>query len=839
MRRISACILIFGLFAAFGATAAETTTPITDWLQLGPTPTALPAFADEAKGAFGMKDLMAFPGRDVARLAPRAGSGGWTAVRTSEQALTFDAPAPADVWLASYLATDRFGTARLTLTSAHMLGAWLDGEKLDLEKEDEAASVDLEMQTGTHLLLVRCLRDPGVESPWTISATVSVDGDSAPAVSAGTDPARGVQIRDILDAPKIGNVAVSADGKLAAVTLGAYGPSGDRESWIEIRDTKTGESRLVWRGAVDAASLRWLPSGNRFSYTSRSDGKTTVWVYDLDTNHVEAAVRDVEDFGGYRWNPAGGSLVYSFDVEPEKDDGPARRLRAIEDRWPWFRDRQYLVEVSWPEGRSRRLTAGDVSVGSWSFSPKGTHLLFIRSYPDPLERPYSTAELWEMDLGTLAVEKILDERWMDDAFYGRDRDTLLILASPSAFDGLGRDLPYGVVPNDYGGQVYLYDRKTAEATPLSVDYDPTVQNARWHSSGKIVAQVLDKQYVHLATCTLKGKWESLDSGVETISDWSLAPDGNTAMVVGTGAATPQKLYAVDVKRDRARLLMDPGRDRYETVEFGRVEPFACRLDNGEELDGRVHYPLHYDPSRKYPVIVYYYGGTSPITRDFGGRYPKNVWTSRDYFVYVPNPSGALGYGQEYSARHVNDWGRLTAGEVIEGTRKFLEAHPAADSENMACIGASYGGFLTMYLITQTDMFETAVSHAGISSISSYWAEGYWGYAYGARALANSFPWNDRELYVEQSPLFNADKINTSLLLLHGARDTNVPRGESDGLYIALKMLDREVEYVRIDDQDHHILDHEKRIVWNDTILAWFAKKLKGQPAWWDSMYGDE
>ena len=90
--------------------------------------------------------------------------------------------------------------------------------------------------------------------------------------------------------------------------------------------------------------------------------------------------------------------------------------------------------------------------------------------------------------------------------------------------------------------------------------------------------------------------------------------------------------------------------------------------------------------------------------------------------------------------------------------------------------------------------------------------------------------------MEQSPLFHADKITTPLLLLHGDSDTNVPVGESDQLFTALKLLGREVEYVQIRGQDHHILDHEQRIVWNDTILAFFAKYLKEQPEWWEAMY---
>ena len=207
-----------------------------------------------------------------------------------------------------------------------------------------------------------------------------------------------------------------------------------------------------------------------------------------------------------------------------------------------------------------------------------------------------------------------------------------------------------------------------------------------------------------------------------------------------------------------------------------------------------------------------------------------------YVVYVTQPSGTIGYGQEFSARHVNAWGIKTADDIITGTKKFCEAHPFVNPKKIGCIGASYGGFMTQYLQTQTDIFAAAVSHAGISSISSYWGEGYWGYGYSAAASANSYPWNNKELYVEQSPLFHADKINTPLLLIHGTVDTNVPIGESIQMFAALKILGKEVEFLQVEGENHGIADFKKRMAWKKSIFAWFAKWLQDDPAWWDSLY---
>jgi dipeptidyl aminopeptidase/acylaminoacyl peptidase len=130
-----------------------------------------------------------------------------------------------------------------------------------------------------------------------------------------------------------------------------------------------------------------------------------------------------------------------------------------------------------------------------------------------------------------------------------------------------------------------------------------------------------------------------------------------------------------------------------------------------------------------------------------------------------------------------------------------------------------------------------VSHAGISSIASYWGEGYWGYSYSGVASAESFPWNRQDIYVDQSPLFRADRLRVPLLLTHGEADHNVPVGQSDAFFVAAKLLGKTVEFVRIAGQDHWILDHAQRQRWSETILAWFDRWLKDEPEWWDALYG--
>ena len=236
------------------------------------------------------------------------------------------------------------------------------------------------------------------------------------------------------------------------------------------------------------------------------------------------------------------------------------------------------------------------------------------------------------------------------------------------------------------------------------------------------------------------------------------------------------------------------------------------------------------------MIVYYYSGTTPTDRSFFHPYSMHLYAAQGYVVYTLQPSGTIGFGQEFAARHVNAWGIQTAEDIITGVKKFYDDHSFVDKAKVGCMGASYGGFMTMYLQTRTDIFAAAVSHAGISALSSYWGEGFWGYSYSAAASAYSFPWNNPKLYVEQSPLFNADKINTPLLLLHGKVDTNVPIGESIQMFAALKLLGKQVDFIQVEGENHGISDFNRRIAWKKSIFAFFAKWLKDEPQWWEAQY---
>ncbi len=833
---------------------------INEWLQLGPLDMPLPALHNEK---FDLKALLKFQAVDIQQWQPKNGA---TISWHSEKALTWNAAksngemeatlnseknkTPQITYLAAYLEVTRWTKAELEVRSPHLLAVFLDGGRIATKETSEqeaeeakTATHTLKLETGKHLLVIKALRDPENTSRWTVSAKLDIDetfGETA--FSINTSPRQVMNIGHLVDSPQISGVSISADGQLAAVSLRQTKPGSDKsESWLEIRNTADGSLVQTYRGGTALGTITWAPQGNKFAYTETGSDKTTLWIIDLDTGSSNPILRDIKAFEGFTWAPDGNFIIYSLAETPEKDERGVKRLTSPRDRWPSFRTGSFLYRLDLPEGTRQRLTAGALSTYLGSISPDGRKLLFTQTVDDFENRPYTKTSLSVLDLADLSTETIAEGPWLGAAKWSPDGKSLLITGPPRLFGELGVNVPAGMIANDYDTQAYLFDLASGKPEAITRNFDPAIDNAVWDNRGNsIYFLVTEGEYNRIYNYSLKSKkYNKIETDVEVVNAFDLAKSNSTLAYYGSNASTPPRAFSINLKTGKNILLTDPGASEFQDVTFGEVKRWTFKNARDVEIEGRVYYPPNFDPQKKYPCIVYYYGGTAVVGRDFGGRYPKNLFAAQGYIVYVLQPSGAPGFGQEFSAYHVNDWGNIVAEEIISGTKAFLKAHPFVDEKRVGCIGASYGGFMTMTLVTKTDLFATAISHAGISALSSYWGEGFWGYLYSSVATANSFPWNRKDIYVDQSPLYNADKVNTPILLLHGDVDTNVPPGESDQFYVALKLLGKEVEYIQVADQNHHILDYKKRIIWQKTIFAWFDRFLKDQPQWWEELYPGE
>lgn len=834
-------LLFIPLILAFitSITFAQTNVPCDKWKISSIYTMAKPAFSDRnSVDNKGYKDADLLKSSQI--LTPSDVSN-WQDYTCSNDSVLAGVNAPYQlVQLCGFVEGDRYTKHRLNIYSNGLFEVYLDGKKVKSQTfaTDKTIKTDLTLTTGKHHIVVRLL---SLQDNLKFVATLTPkDKESEANIAWTTDPKRGLNFSDIMNGEYFASPQISPSGKYLLLSVNeTIKGSGKSTRATKIYDLEKRKNIFVVRNGASLGA-KWLPKSDKIYYTVKKGNASDLYVYDIATSNETLLASEVENLGRVSWSPIEDFVIYSRSESGDKV-GDLKRIFGNEDRLPYFRSRSFLYCLDVKTGLVKPLTAGFLSTYLQDIKPDGSKILISTSQRDYTEVPFSKQNLYEIDIQTLALDTIWTNKlYSGSCQYSPDGTKLLVQGSPETFGQLGVNVSEGRIPNSYDSQLYLYDIASQKVETLTKDFDPSISTVYWGAKDQVYFTATDKDCEQLYNLDLKKRaFTKIVVPVEVIGSIDFDSNASAAVFTGQSITTPNQLYSINLNNRKSTLIAQPKADLFKDIEFTTTEEWDFTNENGDNISGRVYYPKDYDPLKKYPLIVYYYGGTMPTTRTLGGRYPKNIWAANGYMVYVLQPSGAIGFGQDFSALHVNGWGRDAIDDIIDGTKKFLEAHPSADADNVGCIGASYGGYTTMMLQTRTDIFKTAIAHAGISDISSYWGEGYWGYSYSTGATKGSYPWNRKDIYVDNSPLFNADKFQNSILLIHGTADTNVPVGESLQFYAALKILDKDVEMILVDGEDHHIKEYHKLEKWYETIVAWFDKKLKNQPEEFEDMYPEK
>jgi len=746
--------------------------------------------------------------------------------------------------LASFCVSNTQRTkATIAVEGLEQYRLFVDGEQVAVNG-DKAETI---LTPSQHTVVIKYLTRKNASSDKkSIKLTVTA-ANGAPLSVGDAAAKRAYNIYDVICAPNYPSVSISPNGKFIVVRKIWVDRKGNNHSISELRNSQT--NRVM---ATFEENVKWMPSSNKLYFTQKAsdssiageekqDGTLQLITINPLTMEREVLAANIPD-GWFQFTPDEKTLIYTLYTEGRKKDAQVYDVKEPDDRQPGWRSRSYLAKFDLASGVLQPLTFGYHNVYLNDISADSRYLLIGKSEERLTKRPTTLNSYYRLNLNDMSVETLIKKgEFLNSAQFSPDGKSILVTGSPEAFNGIGKNVEEGQTPSMIDTQLYLMTLSDKKVRPLTRDFNPNVQSVEWSKvDGNIYFTAEDKDCVHLFQLNPKsGKFTLLKTPEEYIKSFSLASSAAEMAFSGQSASNADRLYKMNTKALKSQLVDDLSARELKDVELGECKAWNFVNSRGDTLCCRYYLPPHFDAAKKYPMIVNYYGGCSPTSRMFQSRYPHHVYAAMGYVVLVVNPSGATGFGQKFSARHVDTAGEGVAEDIISSTQAFCDEHAFVNRKKIGCIGASYGGFMTQYLQTKTDLFAAAISHAGISDHTSYWGEGYWGYSYSEVSMANEYPWTNKHLFVDQSPLYNADKIHTPLLFVHGTADNNVPVGESIQLYTALKLLGRPTAMVLVDGQDHHIIDYEKRLKWQNTIFAWFAKWLQDDASWWTEMYGDE
>lgn len=754
--------------------------------------------------------------------------------------------------LASFCVSNTQRTkATIAVEGLEQYHLFVDGEQVEVNG-DKAETI---LTPSQHTVVIKYLTRKNASSDKKSIKLTVIAANGAPLSVGDAAAKRAYNIYDVICAPNYPSVSISPNGKFIVVRKTWVDRKGNNHSFSELRNAQT--NRVM---ATFEESVKWMPSSNKLYFTQKAsdssiageekqDGTLQLITINPLTMEREVLASHLPE-GWFQFTPDEKTLIYTLTTEGRKKDPQVYDVKEPEDRQPGWRERSNLAKYDLASGILQPLTFGYHNIYLMDISADSRYLLIGKGEERLTKRPTTLTSFYRLDLGSMnasgattpKVETLIEKgEFLNSAQFSPDGKSILVSASPEAFNGIGKNVEEGQTPSMIDTQLYLMTLSDKKVRALTRDFNPNVQSVNWSKvDGNIYFTAEDKDCVHLFQLNPKsGKFTLLKTPEEYIKSFSLASSAAEMAFSGQSASNADRLYKMNTKALKSQLVDDLSARELKNVELGECKAWNFVNSRGDTLCCRYYLPPHFDAAKKYPMIVNYYGGCSPTSRMFQSRYPHHVYAAMGYVVLVVNPSGATGFGQKFSARHVDTAGEGVAEDIISSTQAFCDEHAFVNRKKIGCIGASYGGFMTQYLQTKTDLFAAAISHAGISDHTSYWGEGYWGYSYSEVSMANEYPWTNKHLFVDQSPLYNADKIHTPLLFVHGTADNNVPVGESIQLYTALKLLGRPTAMVLVDGQDHHIIDYEKRLKWQNTIFAWFAKWLQDDASWWTEMYGDE
>ncbi len=745
---------------------------------------------------------------------------------------------------ASHLRAERFAKGKLKLVSSPRADVILNGDvkisktTADSVPGEQSADIELLPQQD-YSLIVNVLTmpdDPG-KPEFRLEFVPDKDFESVK-VSSGADMDRRVSPLSTMQGERVSSMALSPDGKYLLTRYREVISAEESRKRVVMTETATG--RTVSENIDFSAD--WMPKSNSLYFTKEGVRDYDLYVMEVPamrTTRIATAIPDQD----VTFSPDEKYLFYYDKVDGAKQEGVMRRYTSPDDRIPGDRDRFYICRYDIENGVAVPLTYGGGTTSICDISRDGSKLLYMSQRQTPDKYPFYRVSLVQMDMNTFATDTIINDAdgFVSNAIYSPDASRLFVVGGPDAFDRIGANHDPEPIANNFDNQGFIMTLSDRSVRPVTKDFDPSLEGTPvWNAVDNRIYFIGERGFFRdlYQLNPSDGKIVMLGKeNLQTVRGFSIGDREDRYAAYWGGSFTDDGVACLlNLKNGKSTLVDDPLKEWLGDTQFGKMEPWKFTASDGTVVDGYMCLPPDFDANKKYPLIVYYYGGTSPSNASFYHLYSPQVFASRDYVVYVLNPSGTTGYGQEYSARHVNAWGKRTADEIIQGVKEFCKAHPFVNKDRIGCLGASYGGFMTQYLLTKTDIFHAAISHAGISNVTSYWGEGFWGYSYNSVAAAKSYPWTAPELFTKQGSLFNADKIHTPLLLLHGTVDTNVPIGESIQLFNALKILGRDVEFITVQDENHIISNFNNKLSWHNTIMAWFAKWLQDDPSWWDALY---
>ena len=624
-----------------------------------------------------------------------------------------------------------------------------------------------------------------------------------------TSGAAKVTVDDLMNLRSIVDVRISPDGDRVAYVVST--PSLERnahEAAIYVVEARGGAARRLAEKArvfgtnLPAPKLRWSPDGASVSFLGVAGERPQVFAVAVagaaPGGEARALTNAPEGVLGYEWAPDGKSLAYlSRDPAPEEEQRQRKNMSFVTHVDAPDRARRLWVQPR-EGGAARVLTPTEHYVDDLAWSPDGREIAYSAAPITGFKAQYAT-RVYAVPADGGAPRAIVDRPGMNKSPQYSPDGTRIAFVSTNGRAELMAPRSLSVAPA----------RGTSPVIRTFGLNDAWVNEVVWARDGRSVYVLAnDGTYAsgeHMFEQPIvrvrveDGRAERLPGAAQVYS-LSASRDGGRLAFRAVESRSMGDVAVLEMATGRMKTLTEVNPE-LRGLELGKLESIDWRSFDGMRIWGLLLTPPRFPAGQKLPLLVYCHGGPGggvtyglfPQFMHVVGQvdpYPVEAMASAGFAVLFPMPRGGAGYGEAGQRAIVNSWGETDYKDILAGVDHLI-AKGIADPDRLGVMGASYGGFLTDWIVTQTGRFKAASAAASISDL----ADQYF-LSDGGEFIAEYFrrPWEARESYFAHSPINFAQNVTTPLLIQHGERDLRVPIANAWKFYRALKALGKTVEF---------------------------------------------
>jgi len=630
---------------------------------------------------------------------------------------------------------------------------------------------------------------------------------------------------------RLGTFALSPDGSeiVYSVTRTDLGTETRITNLYKIPVTGGEPVQLTYEGG---SNPQWFDNGKKIAWVNRGNLMTM-----SPDGSGKQKVEGLSDFEIYRISPSGDKIFFTRRVKldetaGEKHNLPKAKVRIIDDlmyrHWNYWHDYSYShLFIASFDGKKisdeKDIMEGQKFESPLSpyfdeneiqWSPDGRYIAYTTKRLRGKEDAVSTnSDIYLYDLTTGKEVNISKGNMGYDRYPVFSPDGSMIAWQSMERDGYEADLD----------RLFVYNIKDSTTTWVTKGWDYDVEDITWADNNTIYftcAYLGTKQV--FKTELGSRKVVKITSGMHDLGPLNLQSGNMIAQIMSMSMAP--EIAAIDLQTGIVNKITKINDYIYDHIRMGKVEEKYIKTKDNKDLQMWVIYPPDFDPSKKYPLLLFCKGGPQgPLSQSWSYRWNYQMMAAKGYIVVAPNRRGCSGFGQAWKEQISGDYGGKNMQDYLDATDAMAK-EPYVDADHMGAVGASYGGYSVFYLAgIHQKRFKAFVAHCGMFNIESWYGstEELW---FPNKDIGGPY-WENHPGY-KFSPHLLVKKWDTPILIITGQNDFRIPYTQSLEAFTAAQLLGIPSRLLFFENEDHFVTRPQNAVIWQREFFAWLDEWLK-------------